>query len=350
MAFRLSDLIIAGFFVNPHRFSTHGRLLLRGAEMPVAFELTGAPCADLGGRTLEFEVPENDHEASDKDRRLATEFKPHQIGVTGDMTAERKVRTFDCSIEEFNRRAALGEPPPTRWEDCLYLEWFSQNGRVVIELPISKVRFLSETEIAARNKAEAESFEIETLKLDEECETGEPEIIRITPEGGIDPPDLLSQPGNEDDEGYGLIPDELESELARKARRTDREVAGEPEDSINTLEEMELMDEMLEKGTRTPLMEFLADLNLPSPAAVLTDGQAEQSLKMALTKLALAGVAFHVCEHCTAREAYRIFIEDVCSDAEDSGAFRPLIGTGWVQNFCSSDYCKQCGEDEPLSE
>ncbi len=100
MAFRLSDLIIAGFFMNPRRFSTHGRLLLRGAETPVAFELTGAPCPVLCGRTLEFEVPENDRDASDKDRRLAAEFKPYQIGVTGKMTAERKVRTFDCSIED----------------------------------------------------------------------------------------------------------------------------------------------------------------------------------------------------------------------------------------------------------
>lgn len=330
--------------MNPSRFSTHGRLLLRGAEMPVAFELTGAPCPDLCGRTLEFEVPGNDHEASDEDRRLAKLFRPHQIGVPGEMTIERKVRTFDCSIEEFTRRSELGEPPPTRWEDCLYLEWFSQNGRVVIELPASKIRVLSEAEIAERRKAEEESFEAEMRKLDEERENGGPEIIGTTPEDEIDPLGLYSQ--DDDEEGYGLIPDELESELARKARRTDREAAGESEDSIRTMEETELMDEMLEKGKRTPLMEFIADLNLPSPAAVSTDEQAEQSLKLALAKLALAGVAFHVCEHCSAREAYRIFIEEVCSDSEGSGAFRPLIGTGWVQNFCSSDYCKRClGED-----
>ena len=331
--------------MNPSRFSTHGRLLLRGGEMPVSFELTGAPCPDLRGRTLEFEVPENDHEASDEDRRAAAGIRPLQIGVTGEMTAERKVKTFDCSVEEFVRRSEPGEPPPTRWEDCLYLEWFGQNGRVLIELPVSKVRFFDEAEIAARNKAEVEDMEAEMRKRDEEREDGGPGIIAFTPEGEIDPLDLLFPAEGEDEEGYGLIPDELESELARKARRTDREVAGEAEDSIKTMEEMELMDEMLEKGKLTPLMEFLADLNLPSPATVSTDEQAEESLKIALAKLALAGVAFHVCEHCSAREAYRIFIEDVCSDSEGSGAFRPLIGTGWVQNFCASDYCKKCRED-----
>lgn len=338
----MSDIVIAGFLVNSHRLSTHGRLLLRGAETPAMFELTGAPDADLRGRKLEFEVPGNDRDASDEDRRLAAEFKPHQIGATGEMTTARMVKTFDCSIEEFDRRCALGEPPPPRWEQCLYLEWYSQNGRVVIELPFSKVRFLDEAEIAARSQAEEESFQAEMRRQEEEAESAGPEITLITREGGIEPLDLISQAEDEDEEGYGLIPVELESELARNAGRLDREAAGESADTIKTMEEMELMDEMLEKGKRTPLMEFLADLNLPAPAAVSTDEQAEEALKLALMKLALAGVAFHVCEHCPACEAYRILIEDVCSDSEDSGAFRPLIGTGWVQNFCSSDYCKEC--------
>jgi hypothetical protein len=108
-----------------------------------------------------------------------------------------------------------------------------------------------------------------------------------------------------------------------------------------------LMDEMLEKGEQTPLKEFLTDLCLPAPTVVLTDEQADGALKMALAKLALAGIAFHVCKHCSAREAYRIFIEEVC---EHSGHYRPLIGTGWVQNYCTSDYCTQCRDSDPLSE
>ncbi len=186
--------------MNAHRFSTRGRLLLRGAEMPVMFELTGAPSSDLCGRTLEFEIPANDHEPSDEDRRLAYDLRPHQIGVTGEMTAARKVRTFDCSNEEFIRRSKLGEPPPTRWEDCLYLEWFSQNGRVVIELLFSKVRFLTETEIAARDKAEEQSFEAEMRKLDEERENEDPEDICIAPEAEDDPLGLYSLPEDEDEE------------------------------------------------------------------------------------------------------------------------------------------------------
>ena len=343
MAFRLSDLVIAGFFMNPHRFSTHGRLLLRGGEMAVAFELTGNPSPDLLGGKLEFEVPENDREPTDEDRRIAAAFKPLQIGATGEMTAERKVKTFDCSFEEFNRRSELGEPPPTRWELCLYLEWYSQNGRVVIELPFSKIHFPTEAEIAARDHAEEERRLAEEKR--EARESMAPSEDTPAPEDDIPSPDepSISPIEDDDEETYGLIPDELDSELERQARRVDREVRGESPDSIKMMEETELMDEMIENGEQTPLLDFLADLKLPSPADVSTEEDAEQALKLALTKLALAGVAFHVCEHCSARDAYRIFIEKVC---KDSGHYRPLIGTGWVQNFCASDYCEKCmGED-----
>ena len=336
--------------MNSRRFSTHGRLLLRGAEMTVAFELTGDPDPDLRGRRFEFEIPENDREASDEDRRVVAGFKPLQIGVTGEMTAGRKVRTFDCSFEEYHRRCALGEPPPTRWELGLYLEWFSQNGRVAIELPMSKIRFPSDAEIAARDQAERESFEEEMRRMEEQRNRGEsagPELDESMQEDEIaDPGEItMSEIEKDDEEGYGLIPDELDSELERQARRTNREIAGESDDSIKTIEETELMDEMLDHGTQTPLQEFLGGLRLPSPADVSTEEQAGQALKLALTKLALAGVAFHVCEHCSIREAYRIFIEEVCGN---SGHYRPLCGTGWVQNFCTSDYCEKCMGADPI--
>jgi len=209
---------------------------------------------------------------------------------------------------------------------------------VVIELPMSRIRLLSEEESAAQDKAEKEAFDAEMRASDEKREAAQSteEVDDLTE------PEMIPRI-NEDDEDYGLIPDELESEFERQARRTDRVVAGEPEDSIKMMEETELMDEMIESGTQTPLQEFLSDINLPSPAAISTDEEAEQALKLALTKLALVGVAFHVCEHYSGREAYRLFIEEVCVEA---GHYRPLIGTGWVQNFCTSDYCKKCsGED-----
>jgi hypothetical protein len=345
MAFRLGDVIVAGFFMNSRNFSTHGRLLLRGAEMPVSFELTGNPCPDLRGKKLEFEVPENDRAPSDEDRRLAAAFKPMQIGVTGEMTAGRKVRTFDCSFEEFYHRCKIGEPPPTRWELCLYLEWYSQNGRVVIELPMSKLRFLSEEEAAARDQAEEDSFEAETKAWDGELESPESEPPGDEP--GPAEEYSISEIEEDADEGYDLIPGDLDLELERQARRTDWEIAGDSPIVVKLRDESELMDDMLDRGKQTPIQEFLADLDLPSPESVATEARAEEALSTALMKLALAGIAFHVCEHCTIREAYRILIEEVCAKA---GAYKPLIGTGWVQNYCTSDYCKRCNEGDPAPE
>src|SRR5690606_28093208 len=39
-----------------------------------------------------------------------------------------------CPTEEYIQRCRLGEAPPTEWGRHLYLEWYGQNGRVVVEL------------------------------------------------------------------------------------------------------------------------------------------------------------------------------------------------------------------------
>src|SRR5690606_36232644 len=57
-----------------------------------------------------------------------------QIGPTGLITADRQVRVSDCPPEEPYIRCKLDEPPPMAWKPCLTLEWYSQNGRVLVEL------------------------------------------------------------------------------------------------------------------------------------------------------------------------------------------------------------------------
>lgn len=135
MTFRLNDLVIAGALYHRRPSCVHGRILLRGCNTPCLLELTGAPAEDVRGRSFEFEVPENDRPATHEDRERVARFKNQQVGPCGEMTAARQVMTFDGSTEEFCRRSNLGEPPPMRLRRSLYLEWFSQNGRVVIELP-----------------------------------------------------------------------------------------------------------------------------------------------------------------------------------------------------------------------
>ena len=50
------------------------------------------------------------------------------------MTASRKSKVPDCSMEEFLEAYKARTPISYHWANTLYLEWFSaRNGRVVIE-------------------------------------------------------------------------------------------------------------------------------------------------------------------------------------------------------------------------
>src|SRR5574337_883757 len=163
MALRLNDLVLSGELFNTRKNSVHGYLRLRDFERPLVFELTGNCDADLAGRHVRFavrdqaepdeeppphaaraEAEQGDVEPADAGAAESEEERQGllhltglawvQIGPTGTMTAARRVRVSDCSPRELYVRSKLDEPPPTRWTRCLYLEWFSQNGRVGKEL------------------------------------------------------------------------------------------------------------------------------------------------------------------------------------------------------------------------
>lgn len=106
------------------------------------------------------------------------------------------------------------------------------------------------------------------------------------------------------------------------------------------------MDECLEHGEQTPFLELLGDrVALPRPES-LSDTEVEAHLKIVLSQLALFGVAFAVCDHCTPREAYRILLDEVLPDC---GAYEDLIGTEWVQHFMTHEYCAECDAEAELN-
>jgi len=295
---------------------------------------------DLRGRSFEFEIPKNDRPPTDEDRKRAASFRNQQIGPVGEITAARKRKTFDCSVEEFYRRSELGEPPPTRWCQCLYLEWYSQNGRVVIELPEPQLRFIEEgASPGGRDDFAREEEGLEIGAMPDAAAEAE----AVNPDDEIDSLGVLNVSDEEsakgEEEGYGLIPDELNRELERSARRTDREIAGEPEDADRAIEECELLEHLIGHGQGTPTGKLLARLGLPRPDANLTDAEAWLALSTALMQLAMFGVAFDVCEHCSVQDAYRILIEKVC---EECTVFPEMRGTSYVQHFSTSDFCQRC--------
>lgn len=360
MAFRLGEHVVCGEIINTHKNSVHGWLGLRGVEQPVMLQLTGNCDSDLAGRHIRFEArsapkdnqdssslqPDSEREnESDRDRleRLnLTGLAWQQIGPTGAMTAAHRVRTADCSVEELCMRLRLKEPPPMRWVRCLYLEWYSQNGRVVVEMPDPIIEFLGPD-----GKAEPETADSTEDKTPEEPppqvqgglsvtafhrnDEGEVEITDETPY-------LDAEEDDDGDNPYKLVSDDLQRELDAQTRETDRALRNDAE-SDDLIRDVEVMDEAIEKGERVPLGSLFDEvMKLPKPDR-LTEQQAEVELKGLLTRLAMFGVALNMCEHFTALDAYRLLVEHLC---KEEVAFAEVCNTGWVQHFDTAEFCEAC--------
>lgn len=127
MAWRVAQSIVRGEVDNREQGHIQGRIWLLGRPEPIELQLRGNPYRDLAGCCLTFVNPTP--AAGDR-----TDLHALQRGVSGDMTASRKVRVLDVSVEEAKALSKQGKPVPEHRGNSLYLEWFSEaNGRVVIE-------------------------------------------------------------------------------------------------------------------------------------------------------------------------------------------------------------------------
>lgn len=349
MAFRIGDMVVRGELINTRRNSVHGWLQFRGTRHRMVLSLTGNCGPDLAGRHIRFEARDAeageddtvDPEESDKEAAERLGFAGmawQQIGPTGTMVASRMVRVADCPPEELYMRCKLDEPPPTEWKRCLYLEWYSQNGRVVLEMPDPVIEFVDggddpgTDDVPTDEELEAgrmDGLSITSIHVNDD---GEYEVRDETPhlEDGDESCD-----GNDDP--YGLMPSDLQRELDAQARATDRALSDD--DSDDVFREHELLDDLIEHGEGEPIGTLFDGLvRLKSPDS-LDEAAAEQELKCLLIHLAMIGIAFDMCEHFTYRDAYRLLVEHICREQK---AFKELRKTRWVQHFSTCDYCDAC--------
>ena len=127
MAWRIDEAVIRGEIDNRVRGRVTGRIWFKGRTEPVELELAGDAWRDLAGRRLEFVNPEP------KPGDLG-QFATRHTGRVGDITASRKVKVPEVSMDELMELYKQRKPFPWHWDNSLYLEWFSStNGRVVIE-------------------------------------------------------------------------------------------------------------------------------------------------------------------------------------------------------------------------
>ncbi|GMU24120.1 MAG: hypothetical protein AMXMBFR13_41970 [Phycisphaerae bacterium] len=361
MAYRLGDVVVCGELLNTRKNCTHGWLGLRGVNRCVHFELTGNPAPDLAGRHIRFKargydqtqpVQEDDSaptqdghpdesalldEAACTSDRQQLEaaglagFAWQQIGPTGDMTAVRRVRVSDCPPKEFYLRCTLGEPPPTTWKPCLYLEWYSQNGRVVIELVDPEIEYVA-----------GEPADKDLPELDEKAQARSPGDSAVDRNVFEDESSDEDSPWIDDEEDagdeYKLISDELQRELDRQARETDRAVR-DPGDADDIIQHLELMDDLIERGEGEPIGTLFDEpVKLPAPDS-LDDEQVEAAFKSLLGQLAMFGIALDMCPHYSPREAYRLLLDHVLLEEH---AYPELRGTPWIQHYGTSDHCEAC--------
>ena len=129
MAFRIHDSVVRGEIDNRVKGTVRGRIWVEGCDQPIVLELKGNAHPDLAGCLLNFTNPQTPVPLAH-----AEHLYPVQRGSIGDLTASRKVRVPTVPMDEFLNWPKDKGRPPTRWANCLYLEWFSEaNGRVVIE-------------------------------------------------------------------------------------------------------------------------------------------------------------------------------------------------------------------------
>ncbi len=343
MALRLGTLVVCGEIINTRRNSVHGWLGLRGSERPMVLQLTGTCGPDLAGRHIRFEVREQGEDGSEEERDLSM-VAWQQIGPTGVMTAARKVRVADCSPEELYIRSKLGEPPPTQWKRCLYLEWFSQDGRVVLELVDPIIEFVDSDE--AEDEGASEELPLAPEHLEEESDATGLGVtsVRIDDEGNVEVNDVRLPVAGPDeiaddarDAAYVAIPEELQRQLDREAFEVDWALEAEDGKS-DVIRECELIDELIQRDGEPVGSIFDRRDKLPSPDD-LDDKEVARVFKSVLAELALCHIALDMCEHFTPREAYRLLLDEIF---KEPSLHPELRRTQWVQHFMTSEYCKEC--------
>src|SRR3954469_3960859 len=95
MAIRLRQRVVRGEIDNREQGKVGGRIWLLREKKPIAVELTGDCPRDLAGCLLTFINPQPIAAAAE-----LFELAQTQSGTAGDMTASRKVRTFDVPLEQ----------------------------------------------------------------------------------------------------------------------------------------------------------------------------------------------------------------------------------------------------------
>lgn len=351
MAWRIGDYVVGGELIHSRRNSVLGWLDF-GNDCGIRFELTGNLSGDLEGRHLRFTVTRQASDNSAESRELQ-HLEMLQIGVVGTVVL-RVIRVPRVSAAEFYERCRRGESPPTDEKPCLYLEWYSQNGRVVAEIVDPHIEYVSATD------ENLPPVEPEPLP----DQTGNQGLAvsgyQIDADGQVHEFELTSGDEDRTDDPYKLFPENFDALLtassqnetadedslegatsaAKLGKRSWEEVIPgiDPETKLM----YEQWDEMVDGTKDVPLCTlFDPPIRLP-PAEQLTDRGVAEMLDALLIRLAMHRVALDMCEHYSPRDAYRYLVEEILPEAN---IYPKISQTGFIQHYSTWEKCSQCDAD-----
>jgi hypothetical protein len=288
MTIRLDELVVCGEIDNTRPYNVCGWLKLRGYRAPLTLHLTGDCGPSLKGQRIRFEHPVP---ADDRDDDELLDVAWQQIGPTGAMCVSPTL------------------PGEAR---RLSLEWFSQNGRVTLDMTDPIVETIPDEDDA-----------------DQDFDDEDDELAALA--GG-------DEDDEDDDDPYGLFPQGLMEHFDVQADELDREVL--PEGAlVRDMSDVDLMEDLIENGEGVPVGNiFDPPIQLPRPDG-LSDQVVEAALKRLLASLARHGISLEICEHFTPRASYQLLLDAICPFEL---THPDLDATRLVHRFMTADFCETC--------
>ena len=324
---RLGPLAVRGEIDNTRPYNVCGWVKLRGQEHPITLNLTGDAGEGLKGKRVRFEALADRGVETFTPPELSDALAWQQVGPTGPMTLAPARRPLSSG-------APVGE--------ALRLEWDSQNGRVLLDLPAAAVTVLpsldEEDELAMLDDDPDEEFAGPDFDDEEDDDDGNVGLFIGGGGGGA----LFD---DEDDDPFGLFDPDLQDALDDEADDLDRQVLPDYEEEDDDppggqfASDLRRLEALIEGGAGVPIGQvFDPPLRLRRPDA-LDDVRVETALKLLLSRLAEHGIALDVCEHFTPRDCYAYLLEEICPAELTHPELDPVR---WVQHFTTSDACPEC--------